>query len=117
MEVSPEFKALWRKSRAFDKESDDCDSLSGMASPTPIGPWPLERESLRAAKALWADDVSPEARALWICFKVFVILSPGLEPEELDWGALERMSDKTLCAVEMSPEFNALWRESKAFDR
>lgn len=73
---------------------------------------------------LCAPDVSPVERALWSDFRKSVILSPAPELllltaevalSEEDWGACERMSFRTLWAVEISPEFRALVSESSAF--
>jgi len=68
--------------------------------------------------ALWAVAVSPELKALWTCLRKLVILSAGFEllpsvelvvsPEEdAEPGLRERMLDKMLDAVAVSPEFRA----------
>ena len=64
VEVSPEFKAFWMESRAFDKGSEGWAFVLAQGPPTPIGPRFLGREFLSAARALWADEVSPDARSL-----------------------------------------------------
>jgi hypothetical protein len=119
--VSPDSNALLRELRSFSNGFSDEEPSVESEEPAPggAGGGLEDRYCLRDDSALSAVEVSPEERALWIDFKSALMVSLGLElSEELEEFALgewERRFDKTLWAVDVSPDSRALSKELSAF--